>query len=204
MPKVAVERLVVGELAVNCYIVENTETHECFIVDPGAEAQRIIQHVGDRKACAVLLTHGHYDHFGALDEVCGYYDIPAYIHTGDVAKLSDAMANVSAVFGQPLVQQTVPRVISQEGILMLAGIDLQVMHTPGHSNGCICCILPEGQGILTGDTLFAHGYGRTDFADGDFAKLHQSLRRLFRLTPKMTAYPGHDMTGEVGRNPVGE
>jgi len=56
---ITVERLIVGELAVNCYIVENTETHECFIVDPGAEAQRIIQRVGDRKACAVLLTHVH-------------------------------------------------------------------------------------------------------------------------------------------------
>ena len=67
MPKVAVERLVVGELAVNCYIVENTETHACFIVDPGAEANRIIRGVGDRKACAVLLTHGHYDHIGAVE-----------------------------------------------------------------------------------------------------------------------------------------
>ena len=204
MPKVAVERLVVGELAVNCYIVENTETHECFIVDPGAQAQVIIQHAGDRKVCAVLLTHGHYDHIGAVDEVCAHFDIPAYIHADDAAKLGDAMANVSAVFGEPLTQNTVPQRIEEEGTLTLAGIDLQIMHTPGHSNGCICCILPDGQGILTGDTFFAHGYGRTDFADGDFGKLHQSLRRLYRLTPKMIAYPGHDIPGIVGRDPVGE
>lgn len=204
MPKVAVERLVVGELAVNCYIVENTETHECFIVDPGAQAQVIIQRAGERKVCAVLLTHGHYDHIGAVDEVCAHFDIPAYIHAGDAAKLGDAMANVSAVFGEPLTQNTVPQRIEEEGTLTLAGIDLQIMHTPGHSNGCICCILPDGQGILTGDTFFAHGYGRTDFADGDFGKLHQSLRRLYRLTPKMIAYPGHDIPGIVGRDPVGE
>lgn len=204
MPRIAVERFAVGELAVNCYIVENTETHECLIVDPGAEAQRIIQRVGDRKACAVLLTHGHYDHIGAVDEVCEHFQIPVWIHAGDAAKLGDPMANVSAVFGQPLVQHTVPKVIEAEGSLTLAGMDLQIMHTPGHSNGCICCVLPEGQGILTGDTLFAHGYGRTDFADGDFGMLHQSLRRLFRLTPKMTAYPGHDVPGIVGRDPVGE
>lgn len=204
MPKITVERLVVGELAVNCYIVENTETRECFLVDPGAEAQRIIRQVGDRKACAVLLTHGHYDHIGALDEVCGHFGIPAYIHAGDAAKLNDAMANVSAVFGQPLVQQTVPQIIEQEGELTLAGMKLQILHTPGHSNGCICCILPDHQGILTGDTLFAHGYGRTDFADGDFGRLVQSLRRLYRLTPKMIAYPGHDVPGETGRDPVGE
>ena len=204
MPKVAVERLVVGELAVNCYIVENAETHECLIVDPGAEAQRIVRQVGERKPCAVVLTHGHYDHIGAVDAVCTHFGIPAYIHAGDAAKLGDAMANVSAVFGQPLTQATVPQTIEEEGVLTLAGIDLQILHTPGHSNGCICCILPDGQGILTGDTLFAHGYGRTDFADGDFGKLHQSLRRLFRLTPKMTAYPGHDVPGIVGRDPVGE
>lgn len=204
MPQVSVERLVVGELAVNCYIVENTQTHECFIVDPGAEAKRIVERVRDRRVSAVLLTHGHYDHIGAVDEVCAHFGVPVYIHAGDAAKLGDAMANVSAVFGQPLVQKTVPQRIEAEGVLTLAGLDLQILHTPGHSNGCICCILPEGQGILTGDTLFAHGYGRTDFADGDFALLHQSLRRLFRLTPKMAAYPGHDVTGVVGRDPVGE
>ena len=204
MPKVTVERLVVGELAVNCYIVENTETHACFIVDPGAEANRIIRGVGDRKACAVLLTHGHYDHIGAVDELCAHYGIPVYIHEADAAKLSDPTGNVSAVFGQPVVQHTVPQIIEQEGSLTLAGMVLQILHTPGHSNGSICVMLPDGQGILTGDTFFAHGYGRTDFADGHFGRLVQSLRRLYRLTPKMTAYPGHDVFGELGRDPVGE
>ena len=204
MPKVTVERLVVGELAVNCYIVENTETHACFIVDPGAEANRIIRGVGDRKACAVLLTHGHYDHIGAVDELCAHYGIPVYIHEEDAAKLSDPTGNVSAVFGQPVVQHTVPQIIEQEGSLTLAGMELQILHTPGHSNGSICVMLPDGQGILTGDTVFAHGYGRTDLADGHFGRLVQSLRRLYRLTPKMTAYPGHDVFGELGRDPVGE
>lgn len=203
MPKISVERLIVGELAVNCYLVENTESHECFIVDPGADAQRIMDAVGERRACAVLLTHGHYDHIGALDEICAHYQIPAYIHSGDAAKLADPMGNVSAVFGDPVSQSTVP-VAVEEGMLTLADIEMQVLSTPGHSNGSICCILPDAQGILTGDTFFAHGYGRTDFADGDFAKMHQSLRRLFRLTPRMIAYPGHDVTGILGRDPVGE
>lgn len=203
MPKIAVERLVVGELAVNCYIVENTESRECFIVDPGAEARRIILAVGERRVRAVLLTHGHYDHIGAVDEICAHYGVPVYVHEGDAAKLSDAAANVSALFGEPLTQHTRPQPV-EEGKLLLAGIELEVLHTPGHSNGCICCLLPDGQGILTGDTLFAHGYGRTDFADGDFTRLHQSLRRLFRLTPRMIAYPGHDVPGLVGRDPVGE
>lgn len=201
---ITVERLVVGELAVNCYLVENTLTHECLIVDPGADAESIIRRVGDRRACAVLLTHGHYDHIGAVDEVCGHFGIPVYVHTLDAAKLTDAQANVSAAYSDPVTQHTEPVKIEQEGPLTLAGIELQVLHTPGHSAGSICCILPEGQGVLTGDTLFAHGYGRTDFADGDFGQMHQSLRRLYRLTPRMVAYPGHDVPGVVGRDPVRE
>lgn len=201
---ITVERLVVGELAVNCYIVTNTQTGECFVVDPGADAPRIIRGVAERKVCAVLLTHGHYDHIGAVDAICEHYHVPVYIHAGDAAKLSDAMANVSAVFAEPVTQKTVPVVIEEEGKLELAGISLEILYTPGHSMGSICCILPEGQGILTGDTMFAHGYGRTDFADGDFTLLHQSLRRLFQLTPRMITFPGHDGSGITGRDPVGE
>ena len=88
--QITVERLVVGELAVNCYLVENTLTHECLIVDPGADAESIIRRVGDRRACAVLLTHGHYDHIGAVDEVCWNFGILVYVHTVDAARLTVA------------------------------------------------------------------------------------------------------------------
>ena len=199
---VNVERHVVGELSVNCYIVENTENGECFIVDPGAEAQRLIRCVGERKVRGVLLTHAHYDHIGAADELCARYGVPLYVHAGDVPKLADADSNLSKLFSRPLEVHTAP-VTVDEGELELAGLRLQILHTPGHSSGCICCILPDGEGILTGDTLFAYGYGRTDFADGDFTKLHQSLRRLYQLTPRMVAYPGHDVPGVVGRDAVG-
>lgn len=204
MPRISVERLAVGELAVNCYLVTDLETNACFVVDPGAEAQRLIERIGQRRPEAVLLTHGHYDHIGALDEICQHYDIPCYIHRADAPKLTDPAANVSAMFGRPLTQRTQPRLLDGTEKLTLAGMELQLMHTPGHSAGSLCCLLPQGQGVLTGDTLFAHGYGRTDFPDGDFNQLHQSLRVLFRLTPKVITYPGHDAFGVVGRDPVGE
>ena len=204
MPKIAVDSLVVGEIAVNCYIIENTETKECLIVDPGAEAERIIACVGSRKPAAGLLTHGHYDHIGAVDAMCAHYQIPLYMHALDAPKLSDPDANVSRQFGSPLVQSTVPQMLQDGQRITLAGMELEVIHTPGHTAGGVCYRLPENQGLLTGDTLFAHGYGRTDFADGDFSALHQSLRILFRLTPKMIFYPGHDGPGAVGRDPVRE
>ena len=204
MPKIALDSVVVGEIAVNCYIVENTETSECLIVDPGAEAERIIARVGSRKPVAVLLTHGHYDHIGAVDAICTHYQIPLYMHALEVTKLTDPDLNVSRQFGKPLVQQTSACTLEDGQRITLAGMELEVIHTPGHTAGGVCYRLPENQGLLTGDTLFAHGYGRTDFADGDFAVLHQSLRILFRLTPKMMFYPGHEGPGVVGRDPARE
>lgn len=204
MPRIAMERLVVGEIAVNCYIVENTETQEVFIVDPGAEAERIIQRVGKRKPVAVLLTHGHYDHIGAVDAVCQQFEIPVYMHEAEADKLAQPRANLSSRFAVPVVQTTIPTLVHDGDVLHLAGMDIEVLHTPGHSAGGVCYRLPENQGVLTGDTLFAHGYGRTDFYDSDFAALHQSLRRLFALTPRMISFPGHDIPGVVGRDPAGE
>jgi len=202
MSHIAVERLVVGEMGVNCYIVENTKTKECFVVDPGAEADRIFARIADRKPVAVLLTHGHFDHIGAVDQLCSHYAIPAYVHEADAPKLSDAQTNVSALFGMPLVQTTRPSVLCGDETLSLAGMEVQVVHTPGHTSGCVCYRLPNNEGILTGDTLFAHGYGRTDLPDGNMHLLYQSLRRLMKLTPKMVTYPGHDAFGVVGRDPA--
>jgi len=204
MPKIAVECLAVGAMAVNCYIVENTETRECFIVDPGDEASKIIARVGERSPVAVLLTHGHFDHIGAVDAVCAQYQIPLYMHAGDANKLTDANANVSGLFGFPLVQSTKPSFVEEGQALMLAGMEITVLHTPGHSAGGVCYLLPENQGIITGDTLFSDGYGRTDFSDGDFGVLMRSLKRLMRLSPRMITYPGHGAFGVVGRDAAEE
>lgn len=204
MPRISVERMSVGAMGVNCYLVTNLETNACFIVDPGDEAQRIIQKAGERKPEAVVLTHGHFDHIGAVDEICAHYGIPCYLHEADAPKLLDPAGNVSAMFGMPLIQRTKPVTLQGGESIAIAGIELQILHTPGHSEGSICLRLPENQGVITGDTLFANGYGRTDFADGDMGKLWQSLRMLMRLTPKMITYPGHDAFGVTGRDPVGE
>lgn len=200
MPRIKVERVTVGEFAVNCYIVQNEETGECVIVDPGAQAQRIIGAVGLSKPAAVLLTHAHCDHIGAVDEVCGHFGIPLYVHEADAPKLTDSTANVAAYFGFEMTVKTPPVTLHGGETVTLADIPFQVLHTPGHSLGSVCYVLPENQGVLTGDTFFAHGYGRTDFPDGSFTQIRQSLRTLFLLTPKRRAYPGHDELGWVGRD----
>ena len=110
------------------------------------------------------------------------------------------MFNVARLFGREVTVQTPPKPLLGGETLCLAGMNIGVMHTPGHSAGSVCYLLPENQGVLTGDTLFDHGYGRTDFPDGSFSMLRESLRALYHLSPRQTAYPGHGGPGSVGRD----
>lgn len=204
MPSIKVECLHVGEQQMNCYLVVNTDTDELIIVDPGADGDRIIQKVGFRTPVAVILTHAHFDHIGAVEMVCEEYQIPLYVHRDDEAKLMSPDKNCGRMFGRNIVVRTGATLLEGGEHLTLAGIDLLVMHTPGHSAGSCCYLLPNGKGLLSGDTLFNHGYGRTDFEDGSFSTLKQSLKLLFNLTPKMPLYPGHEEAGIVGRDPAPE
>ena len=199
MPIAKVHTLPVGNYQTNCYLVENPYTRELFIVDPGAGAEKIIRVVGDRKPVAVLATHGHFDHFGAVDSVCSHFGIPLYVHTEDISKLTDADTNGSRLFESDLVLQTPANPLTDGQKLRLAGMTITVLHTPGHSRGSCCFLLPEDQGILCGDTLFHGGYGRTDIADGNFEDLKRSFRRLFFTIPKQVAYPGHGPQTVAGR-----
>ena len=195
-----VNTVLVGDYQMNCYIVENTETGGCVIVDPGADGARIIRAVGGLVPAAVLLTHGHYDHIGAVDAVCAHYGIPVYIHPADAPKLTDPALNVGAEFGFDVRVKTKPLFVEDNQVLRLAGMDIRVLHTPGHSAGSVCYLLPENAGLLCGDTLFNGGYGRYDFADGDFTALKNSLRRILYLHPRIPAYPGHGASTFAGRD----
>lgn len=188
-----------GEYPTNCYLVENTDTHELIIIDPGLEAERIIAAVGDRKPVAALVTHGHFDHIAAVDAVCGQFQIPVYIHELDAPKLTDAVKNESRTFNFNVTVDTQPVTVTDGQALTLAGIEITVLHTPGHSKGGVCYFLPDHQGVFCGDTLFYQGYGRHDFGDGNFSELKQSLRKLMNLHPKVAAYPGHGQPTFAGK-----
>lgn len=189
----------VGQIKANCYIIGNPETHGCVIIDPGDDAELIEKSLDGYRPQAVLLTHGHFDHVSACDEICEKYSIPAYIHEADAAMLSDSVYNGSVGFGVKPVSLSVKPVTFRGGeTLDFSGIPVQTLHTPGHTPGGACYIV-DNSSVFCGDTLFNGGYGRTDMAGGDFHLLRESLRKLLFISPRMVAYPGHGSTTYAGR-----
>ena len=186
---IRVETVSVGMLQTGCHIVSRAGSDECVVVDPGDEAGRILSAVGKRKIAAVLLTHGHFDHIRATDDIMQEGSV-LYIHQADAAMLRDPMENVSWMIRRQITVETAPVTVHEGDIIDAAGLQFQVLHTPGHTRGS-CCYLAEDV-LLTGDTLFHEGgYGRTDLPGGSGADMQRSLDRLWKITPGKRIYPGH-------------
>lgn len=182
-----IETLPVGEMGTNCYLVRADESADAVVIDPGAEPERIQSALCGKKPAAILLTHGHFDHIGALE---GFPGVPVYMHPADAIMLKDAEWNAGAQFGFSLPPLAAEPAFVQEGaVLSLAGLEIRVLHLPGHSRGSVGYLI--GDALFSGDTLFCRGYGRTDLRGGDFGELRSSLRRLFHLEKDYAVYPGH-------------
>ena len=181
-----IDTLTVGPIGTNCYIVSPDQGDEALIIDPGDEKDTIIKALGNRRAAAVLLTHGHFDHTGALSAFSG---LPIYIHPSDEIMLKDPEWSVGSQGGDLRPRPAATDFVQEGARLHLAGLEILVLHTPGHTKGSVCYRI--GNALFTGDTLFRQGYGRTDFPGGDFAELMASLKRLLRLGEDLAVYPGH-------------
>lgn len=181
-----IERVPVGGLQTNCYILSaGREARRVILVDPGAEAEKIKAAIGSREVEAVLLTHGHYDHTGALYAFSG---VPIYISEHDAPMLHDSRLSAGRLGDDDEDRPSATDFYKEGDVVRRAGLELTVMETPGHTRGSVCLLC--GNQILTGDTLFKGDYGRTDLPGGSAMMMRQSLRRLFALHG-MNAYPGH-------------
>lgn len=169
-----VERVVVGLLATNCYLLISGK--ELVIIDPGDESGKILKQIQRTGAQAVYIinTHAHFDHVSASDQLREETGAKVLIHEAE----------------KKFVNFQVDRFLKEKDKIRIGSADLEVMHTPGHSPGGIC-LLTHGI-IFTGDTLFKDGYGRTDLSGGSHEELLRSLERISELLkPGMMVYPGH-------------
>ena len=181
-----IDTLILGPVQTNCYIVYNEGAEEAVIIDPSAEAEKIKAALDGKRAAAVLLTHGHFDHTGALSSFSG---TPIYMHASDDVMLLDPVWSAGSLIGDSAPRPAATNYVREGEKLRLAGLDIAVMHTPGHTLGSV--VYAIGDTLFTGDTMFCNGFGRTDLPGGDIDELSRSLRRLLSLDKNWIICPGH-------------
>ena len=190
--------IVVGPLQENCYVLADEAAKEAIVVDPGDEPDRILDVVGKLGLSVRLIvcTHGHFDHVGAVVDIKKETGAPVLIHHDDMF-LYTAANSAGALWGFEVEPQPESDGFLKEGdTLSFGGLTMTVMHTPGHSPGCICLY---GNGtLISGDTLFAGSVGRTDLPGGDMNKLKQSFRRLMSLPEETQVFAGHGESSTIG------
>ena len=198
-----------GAFAANCYLVAPAPGEECVIIDPGQDAERGIEELLVRyrlKPIAVLVTHGHVDHLWSVVPVCGAKGIPAYIHPDDRELLADPAKGLSLLSkqqfmgGMTFAEPDDVRQLHDGDVITLAGLDISIGHTPGHTPGSVTFRSGHDDldALFTGDLLFAGSIGRTDLPGGDHATILKSLARTLTLPDATVVLPGHGPTTTIG------
>ena len=174
-----IHTLTLGLFQVNCYIVCKEGSDRCVVIDPGYDAKKILAFLEEKTLHldAILLTHGHFDHVGAVKDLAADTDCKVFVH-----ELEHTMPHTI----------TAGKLYATDGYadqISVAGMDISVLHTPGHTPGSVCLIIEDA--MFSGDTLFAGSCGRTDLPGGDWATIQNSLRSLKELSTDYRVFPGH-------------
>jgi glyoxylase-like metal-dependent hydrolase (beta-lactamase superfamily II) len=207
----AVERIVVGALEANCYIITAPGSLDALVIDPGAEPERILDRVRALgvHVVGVIHTHGHFDHISATEEVLAGLPapVPTFSHASDAYLYTREARAMGAAFGYPVTERplTPDQTLVDTMSIPFGAHRLTVIHTPGHTPGSVSLLCP-GRFVISGDTLFRRGIGRTDLPGGDEDAIYESiLTRLYPLAPALRVYPGHGDATTIGeerqRNP---
>lgn len=203
---IVVYPMTVGALESNCYVVMEKGRRDCIVIDPGGDFNKIDALV-QRLHCRpthIFLTHGHFDHIGAAAQLAEKYASLVCIHETEADSLRSDSASLAAMAGQSPLPKTQPDILFKGGErIFAAGMNVEVLHTPGHSPGSVCFMI--GDYLFSGDTLFYRSIGRTDFPGGDGRKMAESLKKLALLPKDYTVYPGHMqstmLSSEIAYNP---
>lgn len=200
MKNLEITKIIVGPVRTNCYLVRRVDSDKVIIIDPGDEAQVIERRILTKtlKPIAILLTHGHFDHIGAVDTLRTRFGIKSYMLEQEKDVISGE-ANLGRAFGIPTTGHA-DILVNEGDEITLDEIIFKVIHTPGHTIGS-CCYLVEAEKVLfSGDTLFYHSHGRTDFPTGSESAIIRSItEKLLVLDSNIVVYPGHEMYTTIGQ-----
>lgn len=193
------ETICVGTFQVNCYILSIGDNQQAIIIDPGDQKNKIKKALDKHKLkpAFIINTHGHIDHIGCDDE----FAVPIYIHSAEAPMLSSPDLNLSDFLNVPYSVKASIKVLDDKSKIVLDEIELEVIHTPGHTKGGICLLMkkPVDNILFSGDTLFYESVGRTDFAGASATSLIKSIKERLLLLPDDTVvYPGHGQSSTIG------
>ena len=198
-----IKRFILGDFETNCFVLRrNTSCSECLIIDAGLDPRKLIEFLQKEKLHidTVVLTHGHADHIAGLHFLRQFQnDLKVCIHSLDTEMLNCPQSNLSLITGFSFTTRA-DCTLNDGQLIEQAGIELKIIHTPGHTPGGICLYSQKDEILFSGDSLFADSVGRTDFPGGDMAKLTKSIKEKILTLPEETlVYPGHGPMTTIGK-----
>ena len=197
-----VRSFTVGPVQENCHIARRDGARDAVVIDPGDEAERLLEAIAalDLEVAAILLTHTHFDHVGAVAPVARATGAEVWCPEIEAPVLADIMRYVPWDGFGPFESYDADHLVAGGETQRHAGLDIEVLFTPGHSPGHVTYSIPSEQAVFSGDVLFAGSIGRTDLPGGDHATLMRTLASLAESLPDETVvYPGHMQTTTIGR-----
>ncbi len=194
-----VKKIYPGYNFANCYLAFDKKTREGIMIDPGGMADRLIGEIKKEGVDIkyIFITHAHFDHIGALEEVAEYTKAKVVIYKAEENALTDEKLNLAYLAGAVPNRRGADITVGENDVIEVGEMKFSFIHTPGHTAGGMC-IFDGKETLFTGDTLFCGSIGRSDFPGGNFGVLKKSLEKLMKLDDKVRIYPGHEEESTIG------